>query len=107
LDFDVVLVDAAENRANLSRWLVDRDYKGVIFFDNSEWYRNSIAIFSSAGFVEIPFFGIKPGEDWVSCTSVLAPANLLPTVFKSGWYSMPEHTKTITDLPWDDECAAE
>ncbi len=54
--FDAILIDCAENRANLSQILVNKNYKGIIFHDNAEWYRNSINLLISAGYVEIPFF---------------------------------------------------
>lgn len=56
--FDVILIDASENRAKLTRWLVNRGYKGIIFFDNAEWYRKSVGIFLEEDFLEIPFFGL-------------------------------------------------
>ena len=54
LSFDVILIDAGENRAKLARWLADKKYKGIIFFDNAEWYRKSIAMLVDEGFLEIP-----------------------------------------------------
>ena len=54
--FDVILIDAGENRAKLARWLVDKDFKGIIFFDNSEWYRKSVGIFLKQGCMEISFW---------------------------------------------------
>lgn len=101
-DFDVVLIDASENRAKLTRWLVKKNYKGIIFFDNSEWYRNSIGIFMDQGHVEIPFFGLKPTEDWVSCTSVLADPLKLKTISKKNWISLPKLAWDRNNS-WDDE----
>ena len=102
-DYDVILIDAGENRANLSRWLVNQGYKGIIFFDNSEWYRKSIQMFNKEGFVEIPFFGIKPIEDWVSCTSIVAEPSVLKDIFNHKWMRLPKLTWKQTNNTWDDE----
>ena len=100
--FDVILIDAGENRAKLARWLVNEGYRGIIFFDNSEWYRNSIDMFRKEGFVEIPFFGLKPIEDWVSCTSILAEPSALEDILNSNWISLPKLAREMTNS-WDDE----
>ena len=102
-DYDVILIDAGENRANLSRWLVNQGYRGIIFFDNSEWYRKSIQMFNNEGFVEIPFFGIKPTEDWVSCTSIVAQLAVLKDIFNHNWMRLPKLTWEQTNNTWDDE----
>ena len=102
-EFDVVLIDAAENRANLTRWLITKAYRGVIFFDNSDWYRKSIDLLVNEGFIEIPFFGLKPTEDWVSCTSVLASPPVLRQIFHSHWQSLPKLTWSKAAEGWDEE----
>ena len=100
--FDVILIDAGENRAKLARWLVNENFKGIIFFDNSEWYRNSIGIFLKEGYVEIPFFGLKPIEDWVSCTSILAEPLALRAILNGKWTSLPKLSQERSNS-WDDE----
>ena len=100
--FDVILIDASENRAKLTRWLVNRGYKGIIFFDNAEWYRKSVGIFLEEDFLEIPFFGLKPVEDWVSCTSVLADPATLSSFLTGDWVSLPKLSWEL-DNSWDDE----
>lgn len=102
-DFDVILIDAGENRANLARWLVTEGYKGIIFFDNSEWYRKSIQMFIGEGFVEIPFFGVKPIEDWVSCTSIVAEPSALKDIFNDKWASLPKLSWDLSNDAWDNE----
>ena len=101
-NFDVILIDSGENRAKLARWLINENYKGIIFFDNSEWYRNSIGMFLKEGYVEIPFFGLKPIEDWVSCTSVLAEPLALKDILNGNWESLPKLAWEISNT-WDDE----
>ena len=100
--FDVILIDAGENRAKLARWLVNEGYRGIIFFDNSEWYRKSIEMFLKEGFVEIPFFGLKPVEDWVSCTSILAEPSALKDILNGDWISLPKLASELSHS-WDDE----
>jgi tetratricopeptide (TPR) repeat protein len=100
--FDVILIDAGENRAKLARWLVNEGFRGIIFFDNSEWYRKSIDMFLKKGFVEIPFFGLKPIEDWVSCTSILAEPSALKDILNGNWISLPK-LACENSSSWDDE----
>ena len=101
--YDVILIDAGENRAKISRWLIDINYKGIIFFDNSDWYRKSVGMLINKGFLEIPFFGIKPVEDWVSCTSIVAKPSTLKNIFKGKWISLPKLTNQLKNNLWDDE----
>ena len=102
-NFDVILLDAGENRAKLTRWIINHNYKGIIFFDNSEWYRKSINMFHKIGFLEIPFFGIKPTEDWVSCTSIVADPSRLKDILNTNWLALPKLTHKNTNNLWDDE----
>ena len=102
-DFDVILIDPAENRAKISRFLANNKFEGIIFFDNSEWYRKSIKILNSCGYLEIPFFGIKPVEDWVSCTSVLIRDSDMEKNFDSDWQQLPEFASFKPSNSWDFE----
>ncbi|OUU64203.1 MAG: hypothetical protein CBC24_07550 [Candidatus Pelagibacter sp. TMED64] len=103
-NFEVILVDAAENRANLTRAIVTQCYNGIIFFDNSEWYRNSIKTLTQAGYIEVPFFGIKPQEDWVSCTSILGKPSNIEKILDSNWVKLPKLARMdATGSPWDIE----
>ncbi len=101
--YDVILVDAAENRAKIARVISDSGYSGLIFFDNSECYRRGIDIFSQAGFFEIPFFGIKPVYDRMSCTSVMIKSERLATWFTSDWNRLPGMMLSQDHNAWDDE----
>ncbi len=99
--FDVILIDCAENRANLSQILVNKNYKGIIFHDNAEWYRNSINILRSVGYIEIPFFGIKPVDDHVASTSLLIKESDISRVFNSNWKKLPKFASYSSNNPWD------
>ncbi len=99
--YDAILLDCGENRANVAKILAERSYNGIIFFDNSEWYRKSIQILNSYGFFEIPFFGVKPVENWVSCTSVLAQESNLNEITNSNWEKLPELAGYRPSNAWD------
>ena len=101
--FDAILIDAGENRAKITRYLVDNNFEGIIFFDNSDHYRNSINNFIDNGFIEIPFFGLKPIEDAVSCTSILIKPSMLKIISDGNWISLPKLRKEISNNLWDDE----
>tara|TARA_B100000287_G_scaffold307995_1_gene291145 strand:+ start:979 stop:1989 length:1011 start_codon:yes stop_codon:yes gene_type:complete len=102
-NFDAILIDAGENRAKITRWLVDNNFEGIIFFDNSDHYRNSTSLLIGNGFIEIPFFGLKPIEDCVSCTSILIKPSMLKKVSDGDWVSLPKLRKEMSNNIWDDE----
>ena len=106
-NYDVILLDAAENRAKLARIILKSGFSGLIFFDNSEWYRQSISILSEAGFAEIPFFGITPVQNKVSCTSVLVKSENLFNWFTSDWSRLPDLARSNNNNPWDNENSEE
>lgn len=100
--FDAVLVDAGENRANLVRWLIENNYRGLIFLDNAEWYRNSVGLLLGQGAIEIPFFGIKPTQDRISATSLVAWPEALTASLSAEWQKWPELSVKATNS-WDIE----
>ena len=102
-NYDVILIDPGENRAKIARFLASNNFNGIIFFDNSEWYRQSIKILASIGYYEIPFFGLKPVEDWVSCTSVLIRNKDMGRGFNSDWQALPEFASYKPYNSWDFE----
>ena len=59
-------------------------------------------MFLKKGFVEIPFFGLKPIEDWVSCTSILAEPSALKDILNGNWISLPK-LACENSSSWDDE----
>ena len=100
-DFDVILIDAGENRAKLSKLIASKQFKGIIFHDNAEWYRNSINILIDVGYIEIPFFGIKPVDDHVASTSVLVQQSNLSKIFRSDWNQIPKFCSYRENNSWD------
>ena len=101
-DFDVILIDCGENRAKLSQILANKNYKGIIFHDNAEWYRNSINILRSVGYYEVPFFGIKPVDDHVASTSLLIKESNISKVFNSDWQKLPRFASYRSTNTWDE-----
>jgi hypothetical protein len=84
------------------RWLVEHSYRGLIFLDNAEWYRNSVQLLLEKGAIEIPFFGIKPTEDFISATSLLAWPETLSKKLSAEWRKYPELAVKMTNS-WDIE----
>ena len=100
---NLILIDCAENRAKISRLISSKNFQGIIFFDNSEWYRKSISILQENDYLEIPFFGLKPIEDWVSCTSVLGKKDSLKSILNPNWQMKPKYTTNPLYDVWDNE----
>ena len=100
---DVILIDAGENRAKIARVISETDFTGLIFFDNAEWYRHGVSILTKAGYTEIPFFGIKPVTNYVSCTSILVKPDSIAKWFTSDWLRQPALSTTLMYNSWDDE----
>ena len=56
---------------------------------------------TEAGFMEIPFFGLKPVEDWVSCTSLLSRDSSLEHLLSSDWKAIPSFANYKQNNAWD------
>lgn len=98
---DVILIDCGENRAKVAKVISESDFKGIVFFDNAEWYRNGVHFLTTSGFREMPFFGLKPVQDRVSCTSVLFRDFNVDEVFASEWKALPEFANYMPSNSWD------
>ena len=98
---DVILIDCGENRANVAKAISESDYEGIVFFDNAEWYRKGVQALTKSGFREMPFFGIKPVQNRVSCTSVLFRDLNTSDIFSSNWKALPEFANYFPDNAWD------
>ena len=98
---DAILLDCAENRANIAKEISEGGFNGIVFFDNSEWYRNGVNFLTKSGFREIPFFGLKPIEDWVSCTSVLFRDSNSEQILASNWKALPAFANYMQNNSWD------
>lgn len=98
---DAILIDCGENRAKVAKVISESDFKGIVFFDNAEWYRNGVSFLTTSGFREMPFFGLKPVQDRVSCTSVLFRDSNVDKVFSSEWKALPKFANYMLNNPWD------
>ena len=98
---DAILIDCGENRANVAKAISESDFKGIVFFDNAEWYRNGVHFLTMSGFREMPFFGLKPVQDRVSCTSVLFRDFNVDDVFASDWKALPKFANYMPNNAWD------
>jgi hypothetical protein len=68
-----VLVDFAGRRTRfLSRFFVrlGSQRPPAIVLDNADWYRNGAAVLARHGYQELPFYGFKSGQSFISCTSL-------------------------------------
>ncbi len=78
-----LLVDFAGKRtAFLDRFLAKRAAStrpAAIVLDNAEWYRRGAQLLTQQGYLEMPFYGFKSGQSWISCTSLfIDPARFAP-----------------------------
>lgn len=99
---ELVLVDFAGHRTRfLSGFLsrLGRERPGAIALDNADWYRNGAALLHQQGYRELPFYGFKCGQSFLSCTSLfIDPARFSPTI------KQPFHTPAFSrqvENPWD------
>lgn len=71
----------------------------AVILDNSDWYRNAGQLLASAGYSEVPFFGLKSGQTWVSCTSFFFLPDRLRLRFKTPFHQ-PPFSRTLA-AQWD------
>jgi hypothetical protein len=95
-----LLIDFAGKRtAFIKRFLtkLSKDNgPAAIVLDNADWYRRGASILREHGYLEVPFYGFKSGQSWVSCTSLfLDPARFAATqqdpFFKPSFSREPEN----------------
>ncbi len=69
-DNTIAIVDSACNRFKLIKNLILNKPINIIVLDNSDNYKNTCSLLNSYDYKEIPFWGLKQGEHFESCTSV-------------------------------------
>ena len=97
-----LLIDFAGKRTKFIKKLIeypDNLLPGQIILDNSEWYRNGAKLLDERGYVEIPFYGFKSGEDEISCSSVFLLKNNFKLKILSEFF-YPLNSKKINNN-WD------
>jgi hypothetical protein len=72
----------------------------AIVLDNADWYRRGAAVLRERGYLEIPFYGFKAGQTWISCTSLfLDPQHYSARPGEP--FFQPPFSRTM-DNAWDD-----
>jgi hypothetical protein len=99
---ELVLVDFAGHRTRFLKHFLARlgdERPGAIALDNADWYRNGAALLRDHGYRELPFYGFKCGQSFLSCTSLfIDPARFSPII------KQPFHTPAFSrhlENPWD------
>jgi hypothetical protein len=71
----------------------------AIVLDNSEWYRRGAQLLAQHGYLEVPFYGFKSGQSWISCTSLFFdPTRFAPA--QKPRFHMPAFSREL-DNAWD------
>ncbi len=69
-----LLVDFAGKRtAFLNQFLAKLakpNRPSAVVLDNADWYRRGALLLQQQGYLELPFYGFKSGQAWISCTSL-------------------------------------
>ena len=71
----------------------------VVILDNSDWYRNGARLLTTAGYREIPFYGMKSGQTWISCTSFFFLPARIQLASRQPFYQ-PEFSRSLSP-EWD------
>ena len=71
----------------------------VVILDNSDWYRNGARLLATAGYREIPFYGMKSGQTWISCTSFFFLPARIQLASRQPFYQ-PEFSRSFSP-EWD------
>lgn len=100
-ELDIILVDFAGKRTKFIYNYFSKTTKKapIIFFDNTDMYRNGVEILKENGYTEIPFYGFKSGQTWISCTSVFILG--VDNGIVSNKYINTEYTKNGHTNGWD------
>jgi hypothetical protein len=99
----LVLVDFAGHRTRflgnfLSRLAGERPQ--AIVLDNADWYRKGAATLARHGYREIPFYGFKCGQSFLSCTSLFIDAPRFTLETKPAFHR-PAFTRRLANS-WDE-----
>jgi hypothetical protein len=73
----IVLIDCDFNRYHVCKNILIKSNPEIIILDNSEWYPEACSILYEKEYNEIPFWGIRPEENYEKCTSVFLKKDFL------------------------------
>ena len=100
---DWLVVDFAGKRTRFLQNFFSRtpasQRPSAVVLDNSDWYRNGAAILAECRYVEIPFYGFKSTQHWISCTSVFIDPERFQDVPKAPFFQ-PEFSRSTVNA-WD------
>ena len=97
-----VLVDFAGRRTRFLRRFLARlgsQRPSAIVLDNSDWYRNGAALLTQNGYQELPFYGFKSGQSFISCTSLFVDPKGFAAILKRPFFR-PAFSRRF-DNDWD------
>lgn len=98
-----LLVDFAGKRtAFLNRFLSQISQTrrpAAIVLDNADWYRRGAQLLQQHGYLEIPFYGFKSGQAWISCTSLFFDPKLFAPAQKQPFFQ-PAFSREMHNT-WD------
>jgi hypothetical protein len=69
-DKTFVIVDSDSNRYKTTKHILEKGMPNILILDNSEWYPNTCEMIRLKGYIEAPFWGIRPDDCYDKCTSV-------------------------------------
>jgi hypothetical protein len=100
-----MLVDFAGKRTSFLHHFLAKvrraEAPSAIVLDNADWFRRGAAILRDHGYLEIPFYGFKSGQLWLSCTSLFIDRERFAPVQKQPFYSpaFARHVQNDWDSP--------
>ena len=98
-----LLVDFAGKRTaflhHFLSQLTDDSRPAAIVLDNADWYRRGAALLQQHGYLELPFYGFKSGQSWISCTSLFIDPGRFAPLQKAPFFQ-PEFAREMHNS-WD------
>ncbi len=98
-----VLVDFAGKRTRFLRNFLascGATRPRAIVLDNADWYRNGAQLLAGAGYREVPFYGFKSGQAFISCTSLFIDPQRFDFVVKEPFFR-PAFSRHVANA-WDE-----
>jgi hypothetical protein len=96
---DWLLIDFAGGRTKFIASMLARGIQPTqIVLDNADWYRNGAKLLIDEGYTEVPFFGFKSGQTWISCTSLFIKGSL--EGMREGTFAAPKNARRLKNS-WD------
>lgn len=99
-----LLVDFAGKRSAflnhfLSQVVAPRRPSAIVL-DNADWYRRGAKLLQEHGYLELPFYGFKSGQSFISCTSLFIDAPRFAPAQKASFYQ-PAFSREMNNS-WDE-----